>query len=65
MVNGAKLLDDVKHVSIGSNIGFNDRLGYDGGDGPKSKLDIGDMMLVIGAIRALSVSKIYQIIRAR
>ena len=63
MVNGAKPLDDVKHVSIGSNIGFKDRLGYDGGDGPKIKLDIGDMMLVIGAIRALSVSKIYQIIR--
>ena len=63
MVNGAKPLDVVKHVSIGSNIGFNDRLGYDGGDEPKSKLDIGDMMLVIGAIRALSVSKIYQIIK--
>ena len=56
MVNGAKPLDDVKHVSIGSNIGFNDRLGYDGGDGPKSRLDIGDMIFVIGAIRALSVS---------
>ena len=56
MVNGAKPLDDVKHVSIGSNIGFNERLGYDGGDGPKSTLEIGDMMFVIGAIRALRVS---------
>ena len=62
MVNGAKPLDDVKHVSIGSNIGFNDRLGYDGGDGPKTRLDIGDIMFVIGAMKALSVSKIYQII---